>query len=399
MNSIRPRLEKILDMYGSVLHDAVCQREPKSKEALLSAKDLVQRFANADPTPGKSRTQWMVKTYCVDADFKLEDLGRAYQALVDFERFKRKLSVELRELSKLESLQELEALVDPFVQAEAKARLDMDLSSVTGREKRRLEEVKARDESVILQEGNGLATMVAPMTEFASCWWGRGTKWCTAAEKDNAFMRYYEFAPLIIVVCPNGVKFQVYVSSYKCLGDHYDIVQFMNAMDKSVSQHVVKEYWNELRPLLYWMVEQAGDALHFLPPEYITLDLCHHAVRNNKFALGYVPDRFKTEEICLTAVKNDGMALRYISEKYATLDICKKMSIRSAYFSYRYVPKKYRTLLVLVRCILSYFIMIYMTITSHLEFFIFNKRLEKKKSHHNILNNLKTQLQSSYILR
>jgi Domain of unknown function (DUF4116) len=332
MSDTRPRLEKILDLYGKTLSEVVNLREPghlqalnssrafvskslDSQEAQLNAKDLVLRFAGSDPTDGKTRTQWLVKTYIQDDQFKLEDLGRADAALAAFERFKRKLPVEQRELSRFKSLRELETLVDPFIKAEARARLERDLSSATGREKRRLEEWKARDESIIVQEAEGLPTIAVPMTEFASCWWGRGTKWCTAAEKNNMFETYHQDAPLIIIVCSDGAKFQAHVKK--------DDVQFMDNVDKSVNKETVRTRWNEFKPLLDWMLKQNGMTLQFVPEKHRTPELYHLAVEQNGLALQHVHKNKRTPELCRLAIEQDGRALQYVPQEHRTPELCR----------------------------------------------------------------------------
>jgi hypothetical protein len=308
MSDLRARLNKIIDLHGKALVEAVGQREPTSQEAQLPAKDLILRFAGSDPTSGKSRTQWLIKTYIQDSKFKLEDLGRTDAALAAFERFKRKLPVEQREINHLKTLSTLEELVAPFVRAEAKARLERDLSTATGREKRRLEEWKARDESIVIQEGKGIPTIAVPMTEFSSKWWGRGTQWCTAADKNNAFAHYNANAPLIIIVCPDGAKFQMHATK--------DSFQFMDNTDTTVSKKIIEERWNEFQTLLYWATEQNGEVLQYVPEEFKTPALCNLAVEQNGLTSEFVPKEYMTSELCHLAVKQNGLALEYVLKKY-----------------------------------------------------------------------------------
>jgi Domain of unknown function (DUF4116) len=334
MSDTRPRLEKILDLYGQALAEAVGQREPESQEAKLPAKDLLLRFAGADPTDGKARTQWLVKTYIKDEQFKLEDLGRADAALAAFERFKRRLPMAQRELSRFKKLRDLEALVDPFVKSEERARLTRDLSSATGREKRRLECVKARDESIVLQEGKGLPTIAVPMTEFASKWWGRGTQWCTAADKDNAFMMYHKDAPLVIIVCPDGSKFQAHVGK--------DDFQFMDITDEDVSEEIIQERWNEFQSLVYWAIEQNGRVLQFVPENKKTPELCRMAVQQNGSTLFHVPEDQKTTELYRIAIEQNGQTLQYVSDEHRTTELC-QLAVEQDGRALQYVPAKYKT--------------------------------------------------------
>jgi Domain of unknown function (DUF4116) len=335
MSDLRSRLSKILELHGEALAEAVGQREPNSQEAQLPTKDLILRFADMDPTDGKSRTQWLVKTYIQDGQFKLEDLGRVDAALAAFERFKRKLPVEQRELSRLTSFRDLEALVDPFVKAEERARLTRDLSTATGREKRRLEELKARDESIIIQEAEGLPTIAVPMTEFASKWWGRGTKWCTAADKDNAFTQYHKHAPLVIIVCPDGEKFQANVTS--------DMFQFMDNTDKDISEKTIRERWNEFQSLLYWAIEQNGLVLQDVPEKHRTEELCRIALKQDGRALRYVPKAYRTPELCRLAVEQNGLALTCVPENLRTPELY-RLAVEQDGWALEDIPENQRTL-------------------------------------------------------
>jgi Domain of unknown function (DUF4116) len=332
MSDLRSRLNKIIDLHGKALSEAVGKREPK--EAQLSTKDLILRFAGSDPTDGKSRTQWLVKTYIQDEQFKLEDLGRVDAALAAFERFKRKLPVEQRELSRFKKLRDLEALVDPFVKAEAKARLERDLSSATGRELRRLEELKARDESIIMQEGDSLSTIAVPMTEFSSKWWGRGTKWCTAAEKDNRFAQYHKDAPLIVIVCPDGEKFQMHVKK--------NDFQFMDNTDAKVGKKIIQERWNEFQSIFYWTVEQNGEALKNIPEDKRSIELCRIAIEQNGKALEYVTKDQRTPELCRLAIEQNGKALEYVTKDQITPELC-LLAIQQNVEALQFVPEKYKT--------------------------------------------------------
>jgi Domain of unknown function (DUF4116) len=331
---LRSRLSRITELHGQALAEVVNLREPTSGEAQLPIKDLILRFAGSDPTPGKSRTQWLIKTYIWDEKFNLEDLGRAHAALAAFERFKRKLPVEQRELSRFKSLRTLEELVDPFVKAEAKARLERDLSTATGREKRRLEELKARDESIIVQEGEGIPTIAVPMTEFASCWWGRGTKWCTAAEKNNAFQEYHKKAPLIIMVCNDGAKFQANVTP--------KFLHFMDATDTNATETTIRERWNDFQPLISWIMSQNWRILLYLHKDMRTQELWNAAVEQDGMALYYVPEKHKTPELCRLAIEQNGEALEYIPEEDWTPKLC-RMAVEQNGWTLEFVPVNQRT--------------------------------------------------------
>jgi hypothetical protein len=57
-------------------------------------------------------------------------------------------------------------------------------------------------------------------------------------------------------------------------------------------------------------VEQFGEALHYVPEELKTAELCRAAVEQSGGALAYVPEHLKTLELCRAAVEQDGGALQ-----------------------------------------------------------------------------------------
>jgi hypothetical protein len=357
MSAMIPRLRYIADKFGSTLFDAVKTRESKNSLITQDSDNLIIEFSNADPTPGKRRTQWLVKTYIADTKFKLEDLGRAQAALTAFERFQQKLPVEQRELNHLSTLSDLENLVEPFIKVEAKARLERDLSSATGRELRRLEEWKARDESLILQEGEGLPTIAVPITQFAARWWGRGTKWCTASENSNVFNCYYEDAPLIVLIDTDGAKFQMFVRE--------DEIQLANAEDNDILKQEAGKRWKSLKHLLLWAatinidalvyiptrclnkklckIALCQDAIEFLPKKYRNEDFYQEIITHQGKALFQIPEAQITKELCRLAVTNDGSALEYVPNKYRTKDIC-HIAVAQCGWALELVSKKYQTM-------------------------------------------------------
>lgn len=66
-------------------------------------------------------------------------------------------------------------------------------------------------------------TVIVPKTEEAAKLYGKGTKWCTAAEKNNMFGYYNEDGPLYILISKkDGSKFQI----------HFPTEQYMDAQDE-----------------------------------------------------------------------------------------------------------------------------------------------------------------------
>lgn len=72
---------------------------------------------------------------------------------------------------------------------------------------RAAERRRAYAESTVLFE-SGAWKLIQLHTKEASQWWGRGTRWCTAARSGNQFHAYVPRGELLVIVAPNG-KFQL----------------------------------------------------------------------------------------------------------------------------------------------------------------------------------------------
>jgi hypothetical protein len=268
MAEIRPRLKNIAERLGTALLATSTKRERKPFKG--DALALVLKLADGDPTVNQSRTQWLAQTYCREGGFRLEDLGRAHKALTAFERMQPSLAVEHRQLERMKTLTELEDIVEPFVQAEQKAKREREKIIVTGQAKKRQDRTKAHKESVILQGGDNLPSYSVPITQFAAKWLGRGTRWCTAADKDNAFRAYNMEGPLVVIMMPDGRKFQ----AHACLPGAYEGPCLKDDTDKNVPKNIIEAEWDSFRPLLLWMCSLDNKALNIVPKALRDYNLC-----------------------------------------------------------------------------------------------------------------------------
>ena len=302
------------------LHDAVGRREAGRPESALSPDELLSRFRAADPTRNAAYLPWLLSTYAAGG-YRLEDLSKAYDTLAAFARLRRQLpdtatiDGEVRNPRKLGShitLASLWKAVAPLIEAERLAQEDCSSEKVdTDRE-------RALSQSRVIHRSARMVIAV-PMTEEASCWWGQGTRWCTAARNNNAFEQYHKDAPLI-VMCLRKVgdlpacKLQLYV--------HAGDMQFMDENDAEVSPELILERWQDLEALLHWAVGRNGYALKCIPEPLRTEAICLTAVGRSGMALYYVPKPLRTEAVCLAAVRRDGQALYCVPEPLRTEEMC-----------------------------------------------------------------------------
>ena len=318
------------------LHDAVCRRELGRPEAALSPDELLARFRAADPSRNAVCLPWLLRTYAAGG-YRLEDLSKAHDTLAAFARLRGLLpnmatiDGETRNPRKLGShltLASLWSVIAPFVEAERLAQQDCSGEHADTDKERALSHSRVIHRSARM-------VIAVPMTEEASCWWGQGTQWCTAARKNNAFEQYYKKAPLI-VVCLRKVgdlparKLQLYV--------HAGDMQFMDQNDAEVSPELVSERWQDLEALLHWTVGGYGWGLRYIPAALRTEAMCTAAVGRDAMAFIFVPDHLRTEAICLAAVGRNGDALQYVPEPLRTEAIC-TAAVSSNGWALEYVPE------------------------------------------------------------
>ena len=322
------------------LHEAVRLREPSRPETAFSPEALLDLFRTADPTRNASCLPWLLRTYAAGG-YRLEDLPKAYETLEAFARLRQRLpdsaviNREIRNPRKLGShmtLASLWSFIAPFVEAERLAKEECSGEQVDADRERAL------SQSRVLHRSNRIVVAV-PMTEEASCWWGRGTQWCTAARNNNAFENYYSVAPLI-VICLRKVgdlparKLQLHApASY---------TQFMDENDARVSPELVSERWQDLEAVLHWALGRNGEALAYVPEYLRTEAICLAAVGSNGWALAYVPEPLRTEAICTAAVGSNGWALEYVPEPLRT-EAMYLAAVVSDGRTLQYAPKILRT--------------------------------------------------------
>jgi hypothetical protein len=186
----------------------------------------------------------------------------------------------------------LETLVEPFE----------DVKS--GKEEKRELSANIKSQTKVIYNGSQ-GKILVPLTQEASMFWGQGTKWCTAANKDNMFDEYNKDGHLYIILMNNGEKYQFHLQSGQLMDVRDDEVNFddFNKKYPWVFQNI--KFTEEEQKLA---VQSNGYAIYYIknPSEEIQ----KLAVKQNGEAIKYIDK--PSEEIQKLAVQNDGYAIRYI---------------------------------------------------------------------------------------
>ena len=162
----------------------------------ITPEDVLVQVETIDPTKNKQYVLWLVKQL-VKKQFRLEDAHRVTKLLTDFISVKNRLPLEQRDIGRFD-FYKLDDLIDKTMNVE----LEKDTATSNGT-------FPVVPGSKVLYNGP-LGQLAIPETEAASCELGRGTKWCTAANKDNKFEDYNEMGPLYVWRDKNGEKYQIH---------------------------------------------------------------------------------------------------------------------------------------------------------------------------------------------
>ena len=332
----------------------------------LEEKDIkdtsffIQSILNADITKGKY-ARFLIEAFLNDKFLEEDLIGELNsivgQAISLFDKHKSKLPLEHRSIYALNPETGKMLYQSPGDLWNSVKQYQGELS---GKELKREEQEKIyRETEFIYKDENTGFQIVSPLTKKSAQWWGKGTRWCTSAEKNNQFEYYNKKAPLLILLMPDKQKLQLWNNDK--IENNGNEIQFMDEADNTVSLDYIKENWNILEPVCLWLndlrfipehlrteeicklaVKQNGRALDYVPYELRTKELYELAVQENGLNLFYVPENYKTKELCEIAVKNNGEALRYIPKQLRMKELC-EIAVKRNGWSLQYIPLELRT--------------------------------------------------------
>lgn len=144
--------------------------------------DAFNEIVSSDPTwnsdkPNKMGKygKWLLALYSTKK-LKLEDLYKAKEYLSYFIKYNN--VIENKDINSYKSLNDLYAVVSGFMQNPSQATSKQDA----------IRKIKEGAEKVY-EDNEWL--IIIPHTKEASCYYGKGTQWCTAADKGNNMFDYY----------------------------------------------------------------------------------------------------------------------------------------------------------------------------------------------------------------
>lgn len=245
------RNDFLIKQYGEQLVERA--KKDHSYKGEKTPEAIVDQLLVGDPQNGKNLNA-IIKWYIFDKSkgkhgddidrgpFMMEDIkSKVLESLKTFFKFKSK--IEIKDLGRYPSIQDLWEVTDKF---EGNTE---DLS------KSQLEKIIKKDTKKLIDTPD--FKVYIPETKESACYYGKGTKWCTAADNNNMFDQYNSQGKLYVILAGSGEnvkKFQL----------HFESEQFMNDKDTDVTKEQVKylSRFPKYKEFLEMLIEEHyGDAL------------------------------------------------------------------------------------------------------------------------------------------
>lgn len=225
-DKLKTKIDLIWDKY---------KNKPFIKEIIqnkrLTEDDIKQRFIISDPTNKKIYLNWILNSFERNGIKRLEDLGRINQAIskILLLNESKKLSIDILKYNGLE----LEDVID----------LHRDFFEE--RERNKLEDEQIKLETEYLYEGKEIR-IISPQTERSAKYYGKNTRWCTAADEDNQFENYFDSGNLYIILIKNPSPDYI-DEKYQF---HFEDGEFMNEKDETINLDDIIDKYSELMIIL-----------------------------------------------------------------------------------------------------------------------------------------------------
>ena len=247
---------------------------------------ILSELETRDPTNNKQYSQWIAKIYS-NGNTKFEEINPDNELATYFRgRQRNMIKPEYTDINQFKSYAEFKTALHSH-----------DLDTISHQE-----EQNKGDATTVFE--NDQVRIVVPHDEAAACYYGRGTKWCTAGNKDNRFDDYEDGELYILIPkkpAYNGEKYQMYFPSNEYENEIKHTQDPMFLMNKRFGN--LQDVFLKLEPKL-------RETLCFTQDEVIAQFL----PIIGDFAIQHIYDEADEWEI------NDDYYQSYIADKYRNED-------------------------------------------------------------------------------
>ena len=198
--------------------------------------EVLKFFEDADPTPNKQYTEWIIRRYIDGSIRYLEDVDSTVAenlAIYHELKTRRMIPPELMDIGKIKGDSGSNSVM----------RFFRNVYNIYRELPEQQEKAKGNAKEIY---SDGEIRVVQPMDKEASCYYGQGTQWCTASTKSNNYFDHYSGQGNLYIVLPKkpeheGEKYQL----------HFGSNFYANENDVGVKLTTLMNRWPQLHKLFH----------------------------------------------------------------------------------------------------------------------------------------------------
>jgi hypothetical protein len=229
--------------------------DPQDTNRTDIINSIMAALESADPTANKQYVQWLAKVYANEGVMMEDLVGKARAWLETYDLYKKKrlftgqdaglaniMNLKYNDLANISEREDFAAKIE---QGQAKTLPKGDAETVFE---------------------NGQVRIIHPKDQEAACYYGQGTRWCTAATgSSNYFDNYNRSGPMYILLPKQpkyeGEKYQLHFESGQFMDETDSQIDVVELMDMRFGSDVA-EFFMQVEP-------QIKDWLVFTPDEML----------------------------------------------------------------------------------------------------------------------------------
>ena len=189
--------------------------DPASVSDEVVIAGTLQSLENADPTTNKQYVQWLARLYSKDQT-KMEDIySTIHNYLVKFHKLnqQKKLVSPANDINRYPSFNNFMDVMDTYDNPAEPELVD-----------------KGKAEQVF---NDASVRVIVPRDEPAACYYGQGTRWCTAATKGHNYFNQYSKNGSLYILLPkkpqyDGEKYQLHFGSEQFMDENDEPIDVLN---------------------------------------------------------------------------------------------------------------------------------------------------------------------------
>jgi len=334
---MRHKQQRLLEQ--NIQHLETYIKEHKLED--ISPEDMILTITEADPDQANFKnSKWLIKNLLAK-NFLWEDIesgkfSKAYDTLSRFLNIRKQWpESNLKDINQYTGLSGIAEKIRPFEITKGMNEL------------KREEKARIYSETIVLFDGQHSKheylkdyLIVIPKTPEASCFWGRGTEWCTASTKSkNYFNHYNANGPLIICMTPDNRKYQFNQGSSpmdendKPLNNIKNPLLAILALMTQQSHSVSKETMNKIfrvQELMNIIIPENPQILFHISNEQtkniLNKETCYQIIKNNPVYFYIIPDEMKTRDLVdMYIEQNKHLSFIEIPDRFWDKELCQKI--------------------------------------------------------------------------